>query len=528
MRRALLAAGLLACAVPVLAQNGGYVPKGDGPVFGPGLIGLTTPQMTVPAAAIPAAASTGTATVAGSTAPAAVAAGSGESYTEQTRRLLKALVRLDTSNPPGNEILAARYLQSELAKDGIASQIYTSTGTRASLIARLKGDGSRRPIVLMCHTDVVPADRSEWDTDPFEPVEKDGYLYGRGTADIKSMCAVEAAILSRLKRERFRLSRDLIFFAEADEETGNKERHIDWLMKRHGDLFAGAELGINEGGNTVWQGGKPAEIRVQAAEKEYMDLDVIARGQAGHASVPRSDNAVAALARAVTRLVEHRSKAEVNGVVRGFLTRQMETAEPQLKAAIDDVLKATPGPDLDRSADRLFDLNPEFGAMLRDTVTPTILKAGYKSNVIPAEAQATFNARLMPGRSAQDLVAELRSVIDDPNVEIRYDPPTRAPVPPMSTDTPLYAAAVAEARELAPDAPVMPFMAAWTTDSQDLRARGITVYGIDPPLTEEDGERVHGKNERLDLTALDWYARYLRGIVERAAGEPRPVGKGTR
>lgn len=451
-----------------------------------------------------------------------------ETLTQQTRRVLADLVRLDTTNPPGNEILAARYLQDQLTPLGIPSEIYTSTGTRASLIARLKGNGSKRPIVLMCHTDVVPADRSEWATDPFTPVQRDGYLYGRGTADIKCMCAAEVATLAWLRRHRVPLSRDVIFFAEADEETGNKDRHIDWLMAHHSDAFANAEFGINEGGNTIWQGGRVVEVRVEAAEKEYMDVTLVAHGQPGHASVPRPDNAVAILARAVTRVVSHAFPAEVNPVVRRFLERQRDLSPAALQAAIDDVLRASPGPALDGAADRLTELAPEFGAMLRATVTPTMLSAGYKSNVIPADAQATLNARLMPGQKAEDLIAELRGVVADPAVELRYDPPTRAPVPAMPTDTALYAAAVEQAKQAAPNAPVMPFMAAWTTDSQDLRARGITVYGIDPPLSEEDGEGVHGNNERINLQALDWYALYLRGIVVRLAARSRyslPIGR---
>ncbi len=449
-------------------------------------------------------------------------------FLADARRHLKALVALDTSNPPGNEILAAQYLKAELAQDGVASEIFTSTGTRASLVARLKGDGSRRPLVLMCHEDVVPADPKEWDTPPFSPVEKDGYLYGRGAADIKSMCAVETAILAWLKRSGARLSRDVIFFAEADEEAGNRDRHIDWLMGRHPEIFAGAEFGINEGGNTVWSKGQPAEVRVQASEKEYLDLTVTARGRAGHASVPRADNAVAALARAISRVVERRSPARVDAVVRGFFERQKTSADAALAAALADVLASAPGPDLDRAADRLATLDPEFGAMLRDTVTPTIVKGGYKANVIPAEAQATFNARLLPGRAPAGLVAELDAVIDDPNVEIKYEEPPLGPIPAMPVDTALYRAAEQSARELAPQAKVMPFMAAWSTDSQYLRSRGIVTYGIDPPLTEEDGERVHGRNERLDLAALDWYARYLRDIVTRLSTKgalDKPAGR---
>jgi acetylornithine deacetylase/succinyl-diaminopimelate desuccinylase-like protein len=368
----------------------------------------------------------------------------------------------------------------------------------------------------MCHTDVVPADRREWFSDPFIPLEKDGYLYGRGTADIKSMCAAELSILLWLKRGRILLARDVIFFAEADEETGNKERHIDWLLKEHGEKLE-AEFAINEGGNTLWGNGRPTEIRIQAAEKEYMDIILTARGPAGHASVPRLDNPVAALARAVVRVGDFRPPARLSPVVRAFLKRQAQSAAPPLKEAIQQTLEAAPGPDLDRVAERLASVNPEYGAMLRDTVTPTILKAGYKSNVVPSEASAVFNARLLPGRTPLELVEELKSAIIDPAIEISYDPPTRQPVGPMPIDTALYRAAQEAARELSPEVLVMPFMAAWSTDSQDLRARGVTTYGIDPPLSEEDGEGVHGKNERISLAALDWYAGYLREIVLRVA-----------
>ncbi len=430
---------------------------------------------------------------------------------EETRGYLKDLVRLDTSNPPGNEILAARYLKRHLDEEGIPSRIYTSTGTRASLIARLKGTGKNRPLILMCHTDVVPADPKEWRTPPFEPVEKDGYLYGRGAADIKSMCAAHLAVMRSLKRRGVRLSRDLIFFAQADEETGARERHIDWLLEHHGEDLD-AEYAINEGGNTVWTDGRVSEIRIQAAEKEYMDIRLVARGSSGHASVPRSDNAVAALSRAVARLAAYRAPAELNGVARGFLERQVRRSGPSIGSAIKEVLAAGPE-SIDEAADRLAALAPEFGAMLRDTVSPTILKAGYKSNVVPAKAEAVLNARLMPGRDPERFVEILRRVIQEPAVEILFDPPSRAPVKAMPTDTPLYRAAEAAAKRISREAPVMPFMAVWTTDSQDLRARGIITYGIDPPLSAEDGERVHGRDERIALKALDWYVRFLYEIV---------------
>lgn len=433
----------------------------------------------------------------------------------ETREFLKELVRFDTSNPPGNELPAAEYLKKKLDEAGIPSKIYVSTGARASLIARLPGKGTRQPVLLMCHTDVVPADPAEWSTPPFEPVEREGYLYGRGTADIKSMCAAQLALLRHFKKNGPRLAYDLIFFAEADEENGGSDRHIEWLIKNHAGALK-ARYAINEGGNAIWENGRVTEIRVQAAEKEYMDVTLTARGSAGHSSVPRSDNAVNALARALFRLSDWRAPAEINPAARGFLEAQRAlTSSVELSTAIAAALSASPGPELDAAAERLASLSPEFGALLRDTLTPTILNAGYKSNVIPAEARAVLNARLMPGRDPGVLLDQIRAAIDDPSVEVSAVPPSRPPVGTMPIDTALYKAAEAAAKTKAPEAKVMPFMAAWTTDSQDLRALGVVVYGIDPPLSSDDGERVHGKDERILLEGLDWYVDYIRELLLR-------------
>ena len=193
----------------------------------------------------------------------------------------------------------------------------------------------------------------------------------------------------------------------------------------------------------------------------------------------------------------------------------METSPPAVAAAIKAVLAATEGPKRDEAGTALARVAPEFGAMLHDTVTPTILKAGYKSNVIPADATATFNSRILPGRKAADLIADIKRIVDDPKIEFAFEPPTRAPVGVMPIDTDLYRAAVASA----PGVRVLPYMAAWTTDSQDLRALGTIMYGIDPPMTADDLRRVHGEDERLPLAALDWYAIYLRDIVVKTAGK---------
>lgn len=428
----------------------------------------------------------------------------------------KTLIGLDTSNPPGNEILAARYIRSVLEKDGIPVELFTSTGTRTSAIARLKGDGTKRPLILMCHTDVVAAQAKDWSVPPFAATLKDGYLYGRGAVDVKSLCAAQMAVMSYLARAKTPLARDVIFFAEADEETGASPRHIESLLRLRPELVD-AELGINEGGRVLWRDGRAAEIRVQAAEKEYMDLTLTAKGRPGHSSRPTPDNAVARLARAVAKLAAHRFPVRLNPVSRGFLERLVEL-DPALSAAARSLLAAPEGERGDDAADALMAVSPEIAATVRETVTPTMLKAGYKSNVIPADAQATLNARLLPGRRAEELIAEIKAVIADPAVEVAYEPPTRAPVGAMPLDTELYAAVVKAAARRSPAPVVMPFMAAWTTDSADLRARGAVIYGINPPTTDEDERRIHGDDERVSLAGLDWFSDFLRDVVVATAG----------
>ncbi len=452
-------------------------------------------------------------------APAAVAADYAADLRRETLVHTKALIRLDTSNPPGNELIAAEYIKKVLEKDGIPVEFYTSTGTRTSAIARLKGDGSKKPLLLMCHTDVVPADPKGWTVPPFEAVMKDDYLYGRGAADVKSLCAAEMAVLSYLARTKTPLARDVIFFAEADEENGSAPRHIELLLKNRPELVD-AELGLNEGGRMLWRYNRVTEIRVQAAEKEYMDLTMTAKGRPGHSSRPTPDNAVARLARAVAKLSSHRFPVRLNAVSQGYLERQAEL-DASVRPAVRALLAAPEGPRRDEAAEKLMAVSPELAATVRETVTPTMLKAGYKSNVIPGDAQATLNARLLPGRKAEELIADIKAVVADPGIEYVFEPPTRAPVGAMPLDTELYAAIVKTAAKREPAPAVMPFMAAWTTDSADLRARGTVMYGIDPPMTDEDDLRMHGDDERVSMTGLDWFSDFLRDVVLTTAGKGR-------
>lgn len=428
---------------------------------------------------------------------------------------LKALVALDTSNPPGNEARAAEYLKAQLDREGIPATVVPFADGRSSLAARLKGSGAKRPLILVCHTDVVPAEPSEWATPPFEPVEADGYLYGRGTADNKSMCAAMLSVLIHLKRSGRRTVRDVVFLAHGDEESGGAARHLDWLLSRPG-IGAEAEFGLMEGGNTIWKDGKVSEIRVQTAEKTYLDVTLAGRGSGGHASIPRQDNAVAAVARAVARVSEYRAPAVLSPLVRQFLSRQAGLADEETRSAVETVLKAGPA-ELDAAVDALEAVSADFAAMTRDTLTPTMIKGGYKANVVPTRAEAVLNARLLPGTKPSEFVASLSSVVADPAVSIQADLAESPAAGPVSTSTALYAALVSEAASASPGAAVMPFMASWTTDASVLRARGAAVYGLDLPLSDDDGGRVHGKNERIDLRAFDWYVAFLSSIVRRVA-----------
>jgi acetylornithine deacetylase/succinyl-diaminopimelate desuccinylase-like protein len=446
--------------------------------------------------------------------PSALAGpGAGDPAVE-ARKHLNVLAALDTSNPPGNEAKAADYLKGVLDREGIPAAVIPFGEGRASLLATLKGTGSRRPLLLACHTDVVPAEPSEWATPPFEPVERDGYLYARGSADNKAMCAAMLAVLVHLKRSSGQRVRDVVFLAHGDEESGGEVRHLDWLLERHGDALK-AEFGLMEGGNTVWKDGRVAEIRVQTAEKAYLDVTLTGRGSGGHASIPRQDNAVALVSRAVARLAEHRSAAVLTPLVREFLGRQEGIVDRDTASAIAAVLNAGPG-ELDAAVDGLEAVNADFAAMLRDTLTPTMVRGGYKSNVVPARAEAVLNARLLPGTQPAQFLALLATVMADPAVSISAEPAPAAPAP-MSLDTDLYRAVEKAAGAQAPGAPVMPFMSSWTTDAASLRRRGIVVYGLDLPLSDDDGSRVHGKDERVALKALDWYVRFLGAVVRRVA-----------
>jgi acetylornithine deacetylase/succinyl-diaminopimelate desuccinylase-like protein len=425
---------------------------------------------------------------------------------------LQALIRINTTNPPGNELVAAKYVASLLDKEGIHSEIFESAPGRGFLVARLSSSAMPDPskaLLLVAHLDVVGADKSKWTVDPFSAVIQDGYLYGRGAIDDKGMLAANLAVFISLKRSGARLNRDVIFFAESDEENGG-EQGIKFAVDKHWDKIASG-FAINENGRVILKNGKPVYVGIQTDEKVAMNLDVIATGTAGHASVPRKDNAVTHLAAAMAKIGAFEAPVQFNSVTRAFFEGLAPTQDEDTRKW----LQALGTPDRGDHAARLIsDENPNWNAMLRDTATPTMLQAGIRQNVVPSEARGVVNVRLLPGNQLDPLVTKLKQLVNDPAVRMEAEPGGGEAAPSSSQTTDLYASIARVAGQKFPGAPVLPYMSTGFSDSWELRMRNVQAYGLVPfPMTEEDFARVHGDNERIPVDSFRKGVDFLYAIV---------------
>jgi acetylornithine deacetylase/succinyl-diaminopimelate desuccinylase-like protein len=425
---------------------------------------------------------------------------------------LQNLIRINTTNPPGNELVAAKYIAGVLEREGIHSETYESTPGRGFLVARLQANAmpdSSRALLLMAHLDVVGVDRTKWKVDPFGGVMQDGYIYGRGAIDDKGMLAANLAVFIELKRSGARLNRDVILLAEGDEENGGQQG-IQFAIDKHWDKIA-AGFAINEDGRVMVRNGKVSYIGVQTTEKVGASVDVIATGTAGHASVPRKDNAVSHLAAAIAKISTYEGPVQFNSVTRAYFEGLAPTQDEDAAKWI----RALDTPDRGEHAVRwIADANPSWGAMLRDTVAPTMLQAGIRQNVIPSEARGVVNVRLLPGNPLDPLVAKLKELVNDPQVRFEVEPNAGESVPSSSLDSGLYNTITRIAHQNFPNAPVLPYMSTGFSDSWELRMRNVQAYGLVPfPLSEEDFSRVHGDNERIPVDAFRKGVDFLYTIV---------------
>ena len=372
---------------------------------------------------------------------------------------------------------------------------------RSALVARLNASAFADPskaLLLVAHLDVVGVERARWSVDPFAAVPKDGYIYGRGAVDDKGMLAANLAAFIYLKRTNARLNRDVIFLATDDEEGGG-EASIKLLIAKYWNKIA-AKYSINEGGNVFVHGGKVQYVAVQASEKVPANITVIAKGSSGHASMPVKDNAVTHLAAAVEKIGNYTAPVHLTSIVR----RYFEGIAPLEDDEIAKWIRSLDTSDRGEHAIRVIsDANPLWNAMVRDTITPTMLSAGVRPNVIPSEARATLNVRLLPGDTITALLADLNKLVNDAQVKLEVQPDGGLAAPDSSLESDFYAAIVKASAEEFAGVPVLPFQSTWATDSAQLRLHNVQAYGLVPfPLSEEDLKRIHGDDERIPAAAF--------------------------
>jgi acetylornithine deacetylase/succinyl-diaminopimelate desuccinylase-like protein len=428
---------------------------------------------------------------------------------------LQDLIRINTSNPPGNELVAAKYIAGVLQKEGIPSEIFESTPGRGIIVARLSAGPFPDPahaLLLMAHLDVVGVDKSKWTVDPFGGVIKDGYLYGRGAIDDKGMVAADLAAFIALKRTNAHLSRDVIFFSEGDEEAGG-ETGIKFAVEKHWDKIASG-FALNEGGNVFVQNGKVQYVGIQATEKVPVNVDVIATGTSGHASIPRPDNPVAHLAAAVAKIAAYEAPVQLNTITRSYFEELAKVQDEET----GKWMRALESSDRQEHAARILSQNLFWNAMLRDTVSPTMLQAGIRVNVIPPVAKASLNIRLLPGNASAPLIAKLTEIVNDPQIRFEIAPNGSETAPASTLDSDLYKAIVKAAAQDFSGAPSVPMMSTWFTDSTPLRLRSVKAYGLVPfPLNDADLQKMHSDDERVPVESFRQGVEFLYHVVTNFA-----------
>ncbi len=433
--------------------------------------------------------------------------------TDEAAEWLAGMIRFNTTNPPGNELAAARFLATILEKEGIPAEVLESAPGRGVVIARLRASAvpdPSRALLLLGHIDVVGAQKEKWSVDPFGGVVKEGYLYGRGAIDDKGMVIANLAVLVALKRGGVRLDRDVIFLAEGDEEEGG-EFGIEFVINKHWDKIA-AGFAINEGGRVMLKDGKVQYVGIQASEKIPLNVTVIATGPSGHGSLPRKDNALVHLAAAVAKIGVYEAPVKPTTVVRRYFEQLAKIEDPETAKW----MRALETPErMEHAARVLSEASAMWSSMLRNSVAPTMLSAGIRTNVVPSEARANLNIRLLPGETIEPQVEEFKKLVNDAQVRFQVEPPLRPPSPPSSIETELYRTIERVSPAVFPSAIVLPFLSPGATDSAQLRLRRVEAYGLFPfPLVDEDDRRMHADDERIPLVSFRKGIEFLYRVVE--------------
>jgi acetylornithine deacetylase/succinyl-diaminopimelate desuccinylase-like protein len=430
---------------------------------------------------------------------------------EETMRHFQAILRLDTSNPPGNEKLVVDYLKSVLDREGIETKLFALDPQRPNLVARLRGSGKKRPVLIMGHTDVVKVDPAKWVHPPFSATREGGYVYGRGTVDDKDNVVAGLMIMLELKRQKVALDRDVIFLAEAGEEASTKWG-IQFMVDNHWAEIE-AEYCFAEGGSVTRTDGKVRFVSIQTSEKIPYRVTLTARGPAGHGSVPLRTNAIFHLAQAVAKVASWQTPMRLNQTTSAYFERlaKISTAEeakrylgltdPQQSPGIQEYLAVN---------------EPRHNSMLRTSISPNMFNGGYQVNVIPSEAKAILDVRALSDEKIERLMDEIRGVINDPAITVSMDQQNTRPVArPSRIDSEAFQVLEAAATRHY-NAVTLPTMSTGATDMAYLRAKGVESYGVGPLIDSEDGPRgfgAHSDQERILEEALHKFVRFHWEIV---------------
>jgi len=427
--------------------------------------------------------------------------------------LLQDLLRIDTTNPPGRETAAAELCARKLNEVGIETTLLARDPARANVIARIKGDGSRAPLLLNAHLDVVPCEPALWSAPPFGAEIRDGWIYGRGAVDMKNMAALCVAVLRELKRSGARLKRDLIFCGSADEEAGSSQGAL-WLVDQHPELVR-AEYGLGEvGGFSMHLGGRTF-YPVMVAQKGVCWFTLRARGEPGHGSIPKRDGAIPKLAQAVAKLGQARLPAHPTPALDAMMRGLARGSTFPLRAVLPLFANKTLGP-------RLLDALGEspylrsIGALLSNTASPTMLSAGIKANVHPSVAECVVDGRTLPGQTREAFLSEVRAVVGE---EVELDVFQEQPPVEMPAATPLFDAIAETMAQLEPDARVVPYMISGFTDAHAFGTLGCVFYGFVPLKLPPGGpaftDLFHGNDERIPVEGFLWGLEVLHQLVLR-------------
>ncbi|HWF89047.1 MAG TPA: M20/M25/M40 family metallo-hydrolase [Pyrinomonadaceae bacterium] len=414
-------------------------------------------------------------------------------YQDMAVDLMQQYLRVNTSNPPGNELEAAKFLKKIFDQNAIENEVFEFKPGRANIIARLKGNGSKRPIILLSHMDVVTAEPASWDVDPFSAVIKNGSIYGRGALDMKGEGLLHLMTMIILKREGPLLSRDVIFLGTADEEVDDIGSL--WMIANKADLFKNAEYVLTEGGDNLLEGNTVKLVGVDVAEKAPFWLKLTATGLPGHGSRPVADSATNRLIRAMNRILDWETPVKLLPAVEQFFKDIAPLQQEPLRAQFQNIRESLKNPDFAKA----LSSQREFGFLLRNTISITMLSGSKQTNVIPNAATCNLDVRLLPGESPDDFLNALRTVIADPSIKIesvnRFKQPNSSPI-----DTELFSLIARKTKEKHPGAVVTTKMLSGYTESQLYRQLGIVAYGWAPIYTTpEEDEGVHGNNERITV-----------------------------